>query len=300
MPEVSLLEERALLSTMDADLMTTASVNGTAVVSPLVTNAPMVTVQFSATDPDDAPVSGLTTQFSINGGPFNSGTSLVLTNEGTNTIQYFSTDSDGDAEATKTLSVTIDHTAPVIKITSVSPNSLWPPNGKMVPVTVTGMVSDNLSGVVSPLTVHVQNESGYSGGFALPRSPVMVQPTATNPQTGAVLAGDFTFTVKLQARRAGFDFDGRQYAILVTATDAAGNSATASTVVTVPHDQGHHHGGQSSHGHGSGGGGNTHGHGQNSGNSHGHGHGQNSGNSHAHGQGSQNSHGHGHGHGNGG
>jgi hypothetical protein len=315
-PEVAALEERALLSTMDADLMTTASVNGTAVTSPYVTNAPSVAVNFSATDPDDSAPGTLATQFSVNGGAFTPGNSLTLTNQGNYTISYFSTEPDGDFEATKTLLVTIDRTAPTIAITSVSPSTLWPPNGKFVPVTVMGTVTDNLSGVVSPLTVRVRNEPGYQGGFTLPTTPVVVQPTMTSSQTGGALAGNFDFTVTLQARRFGFDFDGRQYTILVTATDAAGNSSTASTVVTVPHDQGHNSGGgQSGPGEGEGSGGNVSGgkHGHGEGNSHSHGNGQgqgnsgSQGNSHGHGnghgqgkgqnQGSGNSHGHGHGHG---
>jgi hypothetical protein len=61
----------------------------------------------------------------------------------------------------------------------------------------------------------------------------------TNPLSGATAVGNFQFTVTLQAERSGNDFDGRQYTILVSATDAAGNTGTASAVVTVPHDQGH-------------------------------------------------------------
>lgn len=310
--EVGALEERALLSTMDPDLLTTASVNGAAVTSPLATNASSVTVDFSASDPDEPAGSALTTEFSVNGAAFTTGDNVTLTNQGNYTIQYFSTDASGGVEATKTLSVTIDRTAPTVTITSVSPTSLWPPNGKPVAVTVQGTVNDNLSGVVSPLAVQVQNEPGYQGGFTLPTSPVMVQPTMTNPQGSAPLAGDFTFTVSLQARRAGFDHDGRQYTILVTATDAAGNSATTSTVVTVPHDQGHHNGGGNGgqgpggqHGHGQGSG-HTHGHGQGSGHTHGHGqgggqtHGHGSNTGHGHGHGNSSGHGHGHGHGHGG
>src|SRR5262249_54057636 len=146
-------------------------------------------------------------------------------------------------------------------------STLWPPNGKFVPVTVMGTVTDDLSGAASPLTVRVRNEPGYQGGFILPTTPVTVQPTMTNPQTGGMESGTFNFTVELQARRNGFDFDGRQYTILVKATDAAGNSNTASAVVTVPHDQGHQGGGgKLGNGHGQGSGGEN-GHGKN----HGHG-----------------------------
>jgi hypothetical protein len=50
--------------------------------------------------------------------------------------------------------------------------------------------------------------------------------------------GSSTFTIQLQASRDGNDRDGRQYTITVKAPDNAGNSGSASTGVTVPHDQG--------------------------------------------------------------
>jgi hypothetical protein len=51
--------------------------------------------------------------------------------------------------------------------------------------------------------------------------------------------GSYSFTVKLQASRDGNDHNGRLYAITVNASDSAGNSASATTNVVVPHDQGH-------------------------------------------------------------
>src|SRR5439155_15099980 len=43
---------------------------------------------------------------------------------------------------------------------------------------------------------------------------------------------------QLEASRAGFDTDGRQYTITVRARDNAGNAGSASTTVIVLHDQG--------------------------------------------------------------
>jgi hypothetical protein len=51
--------------------------------------------------------------------------------------------------------------------------------------------------------------------------------------------GTYKFTVSLQASRQGNDSDGRQYRIMISANDLAGNSASATTTVTVPHDQAH-------------------------------------------------------------
>jgi len=44
--------------------------------------------------------------------------------------------------------------------------------------------------------------------------------------------------VNLEASRLGADRDGRRYQVIVTAADKAGNRASASTIVTVPHDSG--------------------------------------------------------------
>ena len=46
----------------------------------------------------------------------------------------------------------------------------------------------------------------------------------------------FQSQIQLEALREGHDLDGRIYTISITATDGAGNSATAETTVTVPHD----------------------------------------------------------------
>jgi hypothetical protein len=50
--------------------------------------------------------------------------------------------------------------------------------------------------------------------------------------------GRYTVTVSLEASRRGNDKDGRHYTIIVGAKDNVGNPGTASTIVTVPHDQG--------------------------------------------------------------
>lgn len=119
--------------------------------------------------------------------------------------------------------INIDKTSPVITV-SANPTTLWPPNGKMVPVTMAGTITDAASGVhVRTATYAVIDEYGS------------VQPSG-NVTLGA--NGHYSFTVPLQASRNGNDTDGRQYTITVSAQDQAGNTGSASTGVTVPHDQG--------------------------------------------------------------
>jgi hypothetical protein len=103
---------------------------------------------------------------------------------------------------------------------SLSPNVLWPPNGKLVPITANIHATDACS----------QNPS-----------ITLVSITSSEPGTGEIQRANFgtdDLTFSLQAARLGTG-PGRVYTITYQATDAVGNSATASGTVTVPHDQGH-------------------------------------------------------------
>jgi hypothetical protein len=122
-------------------------------------------------------------------------------------------------------SAPVDTTPPAMTV-AVSPTMLWPPNGKLVPVMVSGAITDEPggSGVHASSTAYVvMDEYGQ------------IQPRGNIP-LGA--NGRYAFTVSLAASRKGNDQDGRHYTITLSAKDNAGNLSTASTVVTVPHDQG--------------------------------------------------------------
>ena len=104
----------------------------------------------------------------------------------------------------------------------VNPNTLWPPNGKSVTVTVSGNITAGTSALTAT-TYAVIDEYGQdhpSGSITL----------------GA--GGSYSFTVPLIASRNGNDPNGRTYTIYVRAQDPIGNVGVCSTVVTVPHDQG--------------------------------------------------------------
>jgi hypothetical protein len=56
-----------------------------------------------------------------------------------------------------------------------------------------------------------------------------------------VLSGnsvEWTDVLAVEARREGNDLDGRLFLVVATLKDVAGNSATASASIVVPHDQG--------------------------------------------------------------
>jgi hypothetical protein len=131
-------------------------------------------------------------------------------------------DAAGNVDASPaTFAWTVDVTPPIVTVSS-NTAVMWPPNGKSVPIIVSGRITDG-SGIAdgSP-AFHVVDEYGA------------VQPA------GAVSLhadGTFSFVVNLEASRQGSDLDGRRYEIIVAATDKAGNSASASIIVVVPHDQ---------------------------------------------------------------
>jgi len=118
----------------------------------------------------------------------------------------------------------LDTTPPVISL-AVTPTILWPPNGKMVPVTISGTITDAGSGV-----------NARSANFAVHDEYHLIQPHGTIALDSA---GNYSFTILLQASRNGNDGDGRRYTIRVTATDNAGNRGVKQTSVTVPHSRRH-------------------------------------------------------------
>jgi hypothetical protein len=118
----------------------------------------------------------------------------------------------------------IDTIPPTISILA-NPSTLWPPNGKSVPVTVLGAITDSGSGV-NPSTLGCNVVDSYG----------LVQPACSMGTLGA--GGSYSFTVLVVASRNGGDKNGRTYTITVSARDYAGNPASAAATVLVPHDQG--------------------------------------------------------------
>jgi hypothetical protein len=116
-------------------------------------------------------------------------------------------------KGTTSITVNIDKSAPIVTI-SANPAFIWPPNKRMVEVMIGGSAGDAMSGLLS-LVFKVTDEYGK------------VEPPIAN----------FGSSILLEAWRNGDDRDGRKYTIAVTAKDLAGNEATASTIVIVPHDQ---------------------------------------------------------------
>jgi len=94
----------------------------------------------------------------------------------------------------------------------------------MVPVTISGTVTDSGSGCsIKTAAYAVNDEYGE------------VQPT------GPVTLGDsgaYSFTVWLQASRLGTDLDGRFYTVTVSVSNNAGKTGSQAATVIVPHELG--------------------------------------------------------------
>jgi hypothetical protein len=115
-----------------------------------------------------------------------------------------------------------DATPPVIAL-SVTPKFLWPPNGKMAPVKISGTITDTGSGIKAGSTE-----------FMVKDEYQQVQPLG---KISLDAAGNYSFPILLQASRKGNDPNGRQYRIRVSASDNAGNRARKWATVTVPHER---------------------------------------------------------------
>jgi hypothetical protein len=128
---------------------------------------------------------------------------------------------DNEKPATYTGSIVpIDTTPPTLSLT-LTPATLWPPNDKLVPVTATITVKDDYD----------------------PEPEIKLESITANELLDAHDIQDAQFVTddrsfSLAAKRAGNNMAGRIYTVTYSATDASGNKATASAIVTVPHDQG--------------------------------------------------------------
>jgi len=149
---------------------------------------------------------------------------------GTTTVTFTATDASGNKATATTRVTVVDTTDPVIASLTASPNVLWPPNHRLVPVTLAVSVRD-----ICDLAPHCR----------------IVRVTSNEPVNGTgdadteeddnedevpdwVITGDLTLL--LRAERAGSG-NGRLYTITVRCTDDSGNSSRRRVRVSVPHDR---------------------------------------------------------------
>ncbi len=113
-------------------------------------------------------------------------------------------------------------TAPVITV-APAPTNLWPPNGRTIPVSLSGKIT----------------ASGCSLNPTSARYVVQDEYGQVQPQGSIAIGNDgtFSFNVQLLASRRGDDRNGRKYTITISAQTPAGAIGSATTVVTVPHNR---------------------------------------------------------------
>jgi len=115
-----------------------------------------------------------------------------------------------------------DVTPPTLTV-ALTPSSLWPPNHKMVAIQA---------------EITVQDDQDPSPAVKLVSLTCNETSDPARDIAGAAYGtDDRTFSVR--AERTGQRKEGRVYTVTYSATDAGGNTTTATATVTVPHDQSH-------------------------------------------------------------
>jgi hypothetical protein len=112
-------------------------------------------------------------------------------------------------------------TPPAVTVTA-TPGILWPPNGRAIPVSVSGSITASDCSL-NPASARYVVRDEY--GQVQPQGSIAIRSDGT-----------FGFDVQLPASRRGDDRDGRTYTITISAQTSAGAIGSAATIVTVPHN----------------------------------------------------------------
>ena len=209
-----------------------------------------VTVKLAATDNLSQVAS---TQYTVDGGATQSGSSIALTTEGDHTITFFSTDKAGNAESAQTAHVKIDKTAPTISH-AFTPVAYKDGTWTNQDVTVTFTCADqggsgvaSCTGPVAKTTEGTYDVTGTAtdgaGNSATDVVRVLIDKTA--PTIAATAVGtkngagwyrdDVTVAYTAADALSGLAAapaskvlgEGADQSATATVTDAAGNTATA-------------------------------------------------------------------------
>ncbi|HZG77055.1 MAG TPA: DUF4962 domain-containing protein [Paenibacillus sp.] len=139
---------------------------------------------------------------------------IVVAADGVHQLEYRSVDAAGNTEASKSVELRIDATAPTLNV-QLDRTSIFPPNKKMVDIRATLASNDATSGVATVTLTSIESNE---------------------PEEGSIEAaiGTSTDTFRVKADRNGNGI-GRVYTVTYTVTDVAGNMSSAVATVTVPH-----------------------------------------------------------------
>ncbi|HUE89781.1 MAG TPA: PKD domain-containing protein [Vicinamibacterales bacterium] len=149
-------------------------------------------------------------------------TPIISVSFGVHTFTLTVDDGRGGTDVDTVMITVQDTTPPEIESVIASPNSLWPPNHRMVPVSVSVSVTDVCDLAPSCQILSVTSNEPVNG------------PGDGNTSPDWIITGPLT--VELRAERSGTG-TGRIYTITVQCTDNSGNSSTATVEVIAPHSQ---------------------------------------------------------------
>lgn len=202
------------------------------------------TVTATVEDSNNAPQQGVLVGFSVTAGPntgqasdpaecvpagcttdANGNVAWTYTSNGQtgiDTIRACFTDAQGNNRCTQATKEWVN-SPPVCTAVAPNPTGLWPPNHKLVEITLAGATDPDGDPVTITITGVTQDEAlnGLGDGDTSPDAQV----------------GSASNKVLLRAERSGTG-DGRVYRIAYTASDPAGATCSGVVTVGVPHDQG--------------------------------------------------------------
>jgi hypothetical protein len=142
---------------------------------------------------------------------------------GTNAVMVTVTDPSAATTSCSTTVTVVDTIPPVITSVTATPNMIWPPNHRMIPITVNAVAADVCGATTWAITSVTCNEGVNAAGSGM-----------TSPDWQ--ITGPHTLSVR--SERTGSNREGRIYTITVRATDASGNVSAPKTVtVSVPHNK---------------------------------------------------------------
>lgn len=141
---------------------------------------------------------------------------------GTTTVQCTATDTHNNTAHGSFTVLVQDTTPPTIVSITASPNSLWPPNHKMVAVTVTVIASDLVDPHPTSHIVSITANEPVNG------------PGDGNTSPDWEITGPLTANIRAE-RAGGTD---RVYTITIATSDFSGNTAHGTVTVTVGQSRG--------------------------------------------------------------
>jgi hypothetical protein len=124
-----------------------------------------------------------------------------------------------------------------------SPAVIWPPNHKLVPVTISwtensSSPADNDSNTLKVTGITSTGPDGPGSGSGQPTAKQGPDFTGVGNSATAPDGTPATVTVDVRAERAGTDKAGRTYTIQLSCQSGSEPAGSSMAVVTVPHDMG--------------------------------------------------------------